>query len=105
MEWTPAKVEDVNKLVKQDLLNCDPEQASTFDRFRIAPHLAPIARLGRIEQVVVVAQKDEQVIYWEDVEEGFGVSAVDTDGRILDQDCNQNDLGLALNAWIEGRGA
>jgi len=51
-----------------------------------------------------VARKEGWVIYWEDVEEGFGVSLVGADGKILEQDCSQNDLGLALNAWIEGRG-
>jgi hypothetical protein len=52
----------------------------------------------------VIAQKGNQVIYWEDIEEGFGVSPISADGPILRQDCNQNDLGLALNVWIAGRG-
>jgi hypothetical protein len=38
-------------------------------------------------------------MYWEDIEEGFGISAVDADGRILERDCNQSDLVRALNAW------
>jgi hypothetical protein len=75
-----------------------------FSAFRVEPRLAPIVRYGKLENVVVVAQKENQVIYWEDVEEGFGVSPVSTDGRILRQDCNQNDLSLALNAWIRRRG-
>jgi hypothetical protein len=29
------------------------------------------------------------------------VSAISPDGQVLEQDCNQNDLGSALNLWIE----
>jgi hypothetical protein len=52
-------------------------------------------------KVVVVARKANEVIYWEDVEEGFGVFALGPEGNILEHDCNQNSLGLALNNWIE----
>jgi hypothetical protein len=104
MEWEPASVESVSQIVNDGLANCDPEQAAAFEAYRVEPRLAPIIRYGKLENVVVIAQKENQVIHWEDVEEGFGVSPISTDGRILQQDCNQNDLGLALNAWIQGRG-
>jgi hypothetical protein len=100
MAWTPATIEEVKQLVEQDLQKCDTEQAAAFKRFYVEPYLAPIVRFGNVEQVVVVARKEGRVIYWEDVEEGFGVSTVGTDGHILEQDCSQNDLGLALDAWI-----
>jgi hypothetical protein len=56
-----------------------------------------------METVIVVARKGKEVIYWEDVEEGFNLSPVAEDGRILEHWCNQDELGLALNAWVEGR--
>jgi hypothetical protein len=56
-----------------------------------------------MENVVVAARRGEEVIYWEDVEEGFNLSPIAPDGRILEHWCNQDALGLALNAWIEGR--
>ena len=56
-----------------------------------------------METVVVVARKGEEVIYWEDGEEGFNVSPIAQDGRILEHWCNQDELGHALNAWIDGR--
>ena len=104
MEWKPASVENVMQFVHDDLANCDLEQAVLFEAYRVEPRLAPIVRYGKIENVVVIAQKGNEVIYWEDVEEGFGVSPLSPDGQILRHDCNQNDLGLALNAWLEGRG-
>jgi len=104
MEWEPASVESVKQIVHEDLANCDQKQVAAFEAYCVEPRLAPIIRYGKLENVVVVAQKGNQVVYWEDVEEGFGVSPVSPDGKILQQDCNQNNLGLALNAWIEGRG-
>jgi hypothetical protein len=101
MEWKPETIESVKKIVQDGLAKCNHNQTTVFETYRVEPHIASIVRSGTIESVVVVAHKGNQVIYWEDVEEGFGVSAVATDGPILEHDCNQNDLGLALNSWIE----
>ncbi|MFZ0299928.1 MAG: hypothetical protein WAM13_16370 [Candidatus Sulfotelmatobacter sp.] len=104
MEWKPASIESVRRIVHDDLANCDQKQVAAFEAYRVAPRLAPIVRYEKLENVVVIAQKENHVIYWEDVEEGFGASPISADGQILQHDCNQNDLGLALNAWITGRG-
>ena len=100
MDWKPATIESVKQIVLDDLASCNDKQIAAFEAYRVEPYLAPIVRYGAVEYVVVVAHNGNQVIYWEDVEEGFGVSALGTDGKILEQDCNQNDLGLALNSWV-----
>jgi hypothetical protein len=101
MGWKPATIAEVKQMVQNDWDRCDHRQTKVFETYRVEPHLAPIVRLGNVESVVVVAHKGNQVIYWEDVEEGFGVSPVGSDGQILEQDCNQNNFGLALNSWAE----
>ena len=101
MEWKSATIADVIQIVKNDLANCTPEQSSVFEVYRVDPYLAPITRFGDAEHVVVIARNSNEVIYWEDVEEGFGRAEVDANGLILEQDCNQNDLGSALNPWIK----
>jgi len=82
--WHPATVEQVNKIVTEYLLSCDPERVSAFRRCAVPPHRAEIVRYGRTEEVVVVARKGDEVIYWEDVEEGFNVSPIAPDGRVLE---------------------
>ncbi len=104
MEWKPASIESVRQIVQDDLANCDRETAAVFETYRVAPRPAPIIRYGKLESVFVVARKDDHVIYWEDVEEGFGVSAVNTDGQVLEHDCNQYNLSMAVNALIGRRG-
>ena len=100
MEWRPATIEAVCQIVQENLLSCDPNQIAAFEKYRVSPRYAPILRLRNLEHVVVIAKKENQVIYWNDIEEGFGVSPIDAEGRITDEDSSQNDLGLALNAWI-----
>ena len=103
MEWKPASIEEVKNIVETDLANCDGEQLTIFRRYAVDAHLAPILRCGRMESVVIVARNRNEVIYWEDVEEGFNVAPIAEDGRILEHWCNQDELKHALNAWIDGR--
>ena len=103
MDWHPATIEEVRKIVRDDLAGCDAEQFVAFKRYEVEPYVAPILRYGEMESVVVVARRDNEVIYWEDVEEGFNVSPVAPDGRILEHWCNQDELQFVLNAWIEER--
>jgi hypothetical protein len=104
MEWQPATVEEVMKIVRDDLAECDEEQLVAFKRYAVEPYVAPILRYGEMGNAIVVARRGDEVIYWEDVEEGFNLSPVALDGRILEHWCNQDELRFALNAWIEGRG-
>ncbi len=101
MTWLPASVEDVERIVTNDLRKCSVEQIAKFRRRRaVPPYLAPIVRYGKREEVVMVTRKQSQVIYWEDVEEGFNISPIAADGTVLEHYCNQDSLGVALNRWI-----
>jgi len=82
MEWRAATIDEVSKIVDGDLIGCGEKEAAAFARYRVAPYAAPLYRYGKDERVVVVARRLDEVIYWEDVEEGFNRSPVDGDGRI-----------------------
>jgi len=103
--WHPATVDEVRRLITKDLRGCDDEQVSAFEQYTVKPFLAPITRYGKRETVVVVARKGDEVIYYEDIDEGFNVSPISTDGVIVEHWCNQDDLGSSLNTWVEGRGS
>jgi hypothetical protein len=103
MEWQPATIEEVKAIAQSDLVECDGQQIAAFERYAIEPCLTPILRYGNLEQVVVVARRGNEVLYWEDVEEGFNISPVAKDGQILEHWCNQDELRFALNQWIDGR--
>lgn len=102
MIWRPATIEQVKAIVAEESALFDAEQSALFERFRVEPFIARLYRAGQWEGAVVVARKDDRVVYWEDVEEGFNESPIE-DGRILQHWCNQDRLGVALNHWIQGR--
>jgi len=103
VDWQPATIEEVNEIVSKDLKDCDEQQLAAFEKYRVEPFSAPIVQYGQTESVVVVPRNGDQVIYYEDVEDGFNLSPISSDGRVLEHWCNQDELRLALNAWIEGR--
>ena len=73
-DWRPATIEEVNEIVGSNLKACDVEQLAVFKKYRVEPFSAPLMRYRKMESVVVVARNRDQVIYWEDVEDGFNVS-------------------------------
>jgi hypothetical protein len=103
MEWRPATIADVKNILETDLAKCDDQQVAAYRRYSVEPHFAAIARFGKIDKVVVVAENSGHAIYWEDVEEGFNISPLGPDGVIRERSCSQDELGHALNYWIEGR--
>jgi hypothetical protein len=102
--WRPITAAELDELIASQLLGCEPSIAAVFESYKVAPFAAPIERNGRIESVFVVARKDNEVMYYEDVEEGFNFSPISPDGRILEHWCNQDDLGIALRRWLDAPG-
>ena len=105
MEWQPATVEAVKTIIERDLNACDSKQVTVFEKCSVEPYSAPILRYGKIESVVVIARRRDEVIYWEDGEGGFNCSAIGPDGHVLEHLCNQDELRFALNNWLEGEGS
>ena len=103
MEWKPASIKEVKEILQKDLSDCDQEQLAVFNEFAVEPIAVPIVRYGQTESVIVVARRNNEVIYWEDVECGFNVSPIDENGIILEHWCNQDELRWALNRWVDGR--
>ena len=101
MEWHPATIEDVREIIKTDLASCDPQQRNIFQKFFVEPYFAPIYRYDNLEQLVVVARKEDEVMYWEDIDGGFNISPTDSTGLILEHWCNQDELKHALTFWMD----
>src|ERR1700721_2436316 len=103
-DWRPATVDEVSEIVATDLKACDAEQLAAFQKYGVEPFSAPIMRHGKVESVVVIARNGDQVIYWEDVEDGFNVSPIGADGTVLEPWGNENNLRFAFIGGLEGGG-
>ena len=99
--WRPASVEEVRRIVEIELQSCCSAEAEIFKRHAIEPYFADLVRYGKRESAVVVARKQDSVLYWEDVEEGFVISPISSDGLVLEHNCNQDTLGQAIRGWLE----
>lgn len=99
--WRAATIQEVEAIVATELADCDPAKLAIFRRYAVLPHYMPIMRSGQLEQVIVVARKDNEVMFWEDIEEGFEISTPSHEGIILDYGASQNNLSLALYGWLE----
>ena len=54
--WQPISIDELERLVARQLLACTPEQQKAFAGYRVPFFPIPIARLGSMEQVLVVAK-------------------------------------------------
>jgi hypothetical protein len=97
----PATIDEVTAILMADLKKCDHQQIAIFRRYSVEPYFAPIVRYGIADNVVVVAQKSFDVIYWEDVGEGFNTAPTGPGGRVLEHSCNEDDLGVALHRLVQ----
>jgi len=101
-KWSPITEEQMLDLLEEQLAACTPERREVFERYRVPPYRAPLIRYGKSELVFVVAVKDGEALYYEDVEDGFNRSPLSQSGAILEHWCNQDDLQAALYSWMLG---
>ena len=94
--WQPITVIQLEELVANQLAICTPEHQKIFEAIRVPFYQVPIHRLGKIENVFVVAAFANLVLYYEDIEEGFEIQELSEGGEILNQGCNQYDLHNVL---------
>ena len=98
--WTPISLDELEALIQVELNECSDELRGVFTKFRVPAYLAPLERYGKLGEVFVVARRGDEVLYYEDVEEGFNFSPVDLNGRVLEHWCNQDELRFALVHWL-----
>ena len=98
MTWRPASESEVSAIVEQDLSDCTEAEREFFERTRVVPFRRhQIARGALIEHVFAVAAWRDVVVFWEDVEEGFEVARVDSDGVIREYGASQWEIRHAIN--------
>jgi hypothetical protein len=100
--WRPITEEQFSRLFSEQYAALDEDERKLFDRYRVDPWRAVIRRTERAgdEPVLVVAQANDGVLYFDDVEYGFNISPVDQSGRILTPGGSQNTLKEAVGEWF-----
>lgn len=94
--WQPASKDEVEKILEQQLKKCSDEQKTYFETIRVDLYPVKIFRYGPVEEVYVVAEKNSDVIYFEDVEDGFNISTINDKNELLKNGFEQFEIGHVL---------
>jgi hypothetical protein len=100
--WSPITAQELQSLIDAQLGECSPEQRTIFERYRVPLRPVPLERYGHLESVFVVAQRGGEVMYYEDVEDGFNFSHLTSEGLVAEHWCNQDELKYAVIRWQDG---
>lgn len=95
-----ATLAQVIAVLHRELPDCTEEQRQFFRDVSVRPYRAPIVRYGNLDHVYVVALRDGEALYWEDIEEGWNTSPVNEGGELAEHWCNQDELRVALRKWM-----
>jgi len=92
--WRPITRDEFDDLVAEQAAALDPGQRATLDICRVEPRQAIIRRTDEAgdERVWVIAERQGQVLYFDDVEWGWNWSEVNREDRILRPGGGQGEL-------------
>ena len=90
----------IQQLVQDDLAEAHPDDRRLFASVAVEPTLMPIVGDSRHERVWVVAAHGNEVVFYDDVEEGFNVSALN-EGTITEPGYSQDSLGATIHNWLQ----
>ena len=102
-KWRPISKSELEELIEAQLRECNSEQKVVFEKYRVPLHKARILRSGNAEEVFVVAKNGSEVMYYEDIEQGFNLSPISDSGEILSPGWEQDELKYALLHWLSDR--
>ena len=101
-DWKPIAEKEFKRLFDHQFSELTKEQKSVFARYAVQWWRATLKRFegGNDEQVIVVAQKGEGILYFDDVEYGFNIATVDDERRIVKPGGAQCSLKEAVEQWF-----
>jgi len=88
MTWRPVSRELFDKILKEEVKALTPTAMQIYARFAVPPFEQLCSRSVEygVERVFVVARDENRLLFFDDVEEDFGVGIPDEDGILRDMD-------------------
>jgi len=97
MNWTPLSLAALNIEIKKGENNMTPTEYCFWEQIKIKPIKWKELTLGIEGQGFwVVALYQDQVLYYNDIEDGFNWSTYEKEGTIKDYFAEQDELQFAL---------
>ena len=100
MKWEPITKVELVTLIDSEIKKCTiTKYVEVFNKYKVEPYQVEIDRSGKIENVFVVAENGNEVMFYEDVEEGFNISSINENGIISEYSVNQDECWVAAKKW------
>jgi hypothetical protein len=104
MTWKPLSRQELESLMEEGLAEAGDLLRTAWERIRVEPRkwlCSPWGDEGG--GFWVVAEMGDQVVWFNDIEDGFNISAFTTPGVIDEYNCNQQSFGDFLRSLPEAR--
>lgn len=96
--WTPLPIFELTKLIESEVSKMTNEQLSIWNQIAVAPEKWEEDEYGgEGGGFWIVAVDGNEVIWYNDIEEGFNLSTFSIRGRINEYDTQQDELQWTLN--------
>ncbi len=86
MTWSPVSRERFDQVLRKEIEALPPAAMEIYERYATIPFEQPCSRGAEygVERVFVVARDGNHLLFFDDVEEDFGVGVPDEDGILRD---------------------
>jgi len=99
--WTPISIDKLELLILQAELNMDSKAFNLWNLIKVIPHKWQEKLFGNEgDGFWVVALFGNQIIYYNDIEDGFNISTFEIYGVIEQYICNQSELTVPINYLV-----
>jgi hypothetical protein len=101
MTWTPLGEDELSNLIAGAISAMDSQASSLWNLIRVPPvkwQLPPWGDQGG--GFWVVGTVGTQVVWYNDIEDGFNISRFEQPGVIAEYWCNQDELQQTMNALL-----
>jgi hypothetical protein len=97
VDWTPVARERFAEILSSEVSSLEPHVGRLYHQYAVEPFHLPCLRFceSGVEKAFVVAKSGDRLLYFDDVEEDFGVAILDGDG-VMREWGNHGPLVLAL---------
>ena len=77
MTWVPVTKDEIERVMLAEREGIASSYLALIDRYRVNPYPVVIHRFGNDEQAFVVARSPTHVVFFDDIEDIFGIATED----------------------------
>jgi hypothetical protein len=95
LTWAPATIDEVVALLAEGIEGLHPRHKEQLSPYLVTPRQVPVDDMPG-ETVVVVAEIDQRILYFSDVDDGWELECPSETGGIGSRGCNQYELSHVM---------